>query len=298
MPELPEVETIARRLRPSLIGAEVLDSDVRWARTLATPSVKQFKERIRGQKILEVGRRAKYLHLRLSSDSLFVHLRMSGDLFIKDRDEKPERHDRLIMEISAPRRSGVRGESLNFAKKQNTARPSNLRGEVFKLVFNDARKFGRVWLTDDPDSIVGDLGPEPFSDEFTPQWLYEALRARRRRLKPLLLDQTFLAGLGNIYTDESLHMARLHPLAASASVSRAQAARLHEAIRAVLSEGIRRNGASIDWVYRGGEFQNYFRVYDRAGQPCPVCGAKIQRLVVGQRGTHICPKCQTWKRQS
>jgi formamidopyrimidine-DNA glycosylase len=111
-------------------------------------------------------------------------------------------------------------------------------------------------------------------------------------LKPLLLDQTFLAGPGNIYTDEALHMARLHPLAASDSVKRKQTERLWEAIRAVLNEGIRRNGASIDWVYRGGEFQNYFRVYDREGKPCPACGTKIQRLVVGQRGTHVCPKCQ------
>ncbi|MBV6397165.1 MAG: Formamidopyrimidine-DNA glycosylase [Anaerolineales bacterium] len=273
MPELPEVDTIVRTLRPDLTGAEILAADVRWTRTLATPSAKKFKEQIRGQKILHVARRAKFIHIILSADSLFVHLRMSGDLFIKEGGYKPGKHDRLLLDLSAP------------------------RSENFKLVFNDARKFGRVWLTDDPDLVVGGLGPEPLSDEFTPQWLYENLRAHNRRLKPLLLDQAFLAGLGNIYTDESLHMARLHPLTASASVSRAQAARLYEAIRAVLTEGIRRNGASIDWAYRGGEFQNYFRVYDRAGRPCPVCGTQIQRLVVGQRGTHICPKCQTWKRQ-
>lgn len=298
MPELPEVETIARSLRPDLTGAEVVDSDIRWARTLATPSVKKFKERIRGQRILEVGRRAKFIHIQLSSDSLFVHLRMSGDLFIKDGAYKPEKHDRLILEFSQPRRNEGREATLNSAKKKDSSRSSNLRGEIFKLVFNDTRKFGRVWLTDDPDSVIGGLGPEPFSDEFTPQWLYENLRARHRQLKPLLLDQAFLAGLGNIYTDECLHIAKLHPLTASDSVSREQAARLHEAIRAVLAEGIRRNGASIDWFYRGGEFQNYFRVYDRTGQPCPVCGTKIQRLVVGQRGTHVCPQCQKWKRQS
>ena len=264
MPELPEVETIARALRPDLTGAEILDADIRWARTLAAPSVKKFKEQIRGQKILEVGRRAKFIHIQLSAYSLFVHLRMSGDLFIKSKTDPPEKHDRLRLFLS---------------------------NETF-LVFNDTRKFGRVWLTDNPDSVIGGLGPEPFSDEFTPQWLYENLRARKRQLKPLLLDQTFLAGLGNIYTDECLHIAKLHPQAASDSVRRDQAARLHEAIRAVLAEGIRRNGASIDWVYRGGEFQNYFRVYDRAGEPCPLCGTKIQRLIVGQRGTHVCPKCQ------
>ena len=264
MPELPEVETIARGLRPALVGATILDADVRWARTIASPSARKFKEQIRGQKILEVGRRAKFLDLRLSTFDLFVHLRMSGDLFIKEGNDPPEKHDRLRLFLS--------GDKI--------------------LIFRDTRKFGRAWLTDDPETVIGKLGPEPLSDEFTPGWLYDNLRRRQRQLKPLLLDQAFLAGLGNIYTDESLHRARLHPLAASDSVKRKQAERLWEAIRAVLNEGIRRNGASIDWVYRGGEFQNYFRVYGREGKACPVCGTKIERLVVGQRGTHICPKCQ------
>jgi len=264
MPELPEVETIARTLRPELVGETVLSADLRWVRTLATPSVRKFKEQVKGQQILGVSRRAKFLNLQLSTFNLLVHLRMSGDLFIKEGNNPPEKHDRLRLFLS--------GDKI--------------------LIFRDTRKFGRVWLTDDPATVIGRLGPEPLSDEFTPQWLYDNLRRRHRQLKPLLLDQTFLAGLGNIYTDESLHRARLHPLAASDSVKRKQAERLHEAIRAALTEGIRRNGASIDWVYRGGEFQNYFRVYDREGKPCPVCGTEIQRLVVGQRGTHICPKCQ------
>ena len=160
------------------------------------------------------------------------------------------------------------------------------------MVFNDTRKFGRVWLTDTPEEVLGKLGPEPFGDEFTAKWLHENLHGRHRQLKPLLLDQTFLAGLGNIYTDEALHMAKLHPLRASDSVNAKQAEGLWNAIREVLQEGIRTNGASIDWVYRGGEYQNHFRVYDRTGEPCPVCGTKIKKLVVGQRGTHICPKCQ------
>ncbi|GIK09327.1 MAG: formamidopyrimidine-DNA glycosylase [Anaerolineaceae bacterium] len=268
MPELPEVETIVRTLRPALVGAEIAAAETRWTRTVAFPSARQFRERIRGQRVLGVGRRAKFIHLQLSDYSLFVHLRMSGDLYIKEDGYKPEKHDRLILRL-ASRGTGTRG-----------------------LVFNDARKFGRVWLTDDPDSVVGDLGPEPLSDAFTPAWLHENLRRRHRQLKPLLLDQRFLAGLGNIYTDEALHAARLHPQAASDSVTRKQAERLHAAIRAALTEGIRRNGASIDWAYRGGEFQNYFRVYDRQGSPCPVCGTKIVKLAVGQRGTHVCPKCQ------
>jgi formamidopyrimidine-DNA glycosylase len=148
-------------------------------------------------------------------------------------------------------------------------------------------------LTANPEDVLGKLGPEPLSRQFTPQWLHTALHSKHRLLKPLLLDQSFLSGLGNIYADESLHLARLHPLASSASVTLKEAEALHEAICHVLKEGIRRNGASFDWVYRGGEYQNHFRVYDQAGKPCPVCGTTIERMIVGQRSTHVCPQCQT-----
>jgi formamidopyrimidine-DNA glycosylase len=267
MPELPEVETIARKLKPDLIGRMILSADVRWIRTIAAPSAGNFSEQIKRQKILDVGRRAKYLNIKLSDFNLLIHLRMSGDLFLRAGKLPPEKHDRLVLKLSGNK----------------------------SLAFNDTRKFGRVWLTADPEALFSRLGPEPLGREFTAQWLHEALRSKHRMLKPLLLDQTFLAGLGNIYADESLNIARLHPLAASDSVTAKQAQVLHEAIRKVLREGIRRNGASIDWVYRGGEFQNYFRVYDREGQPCKRCGTRIKRIVIGQRGTHYCPKCQRLK---
>jgi formamidopyrimidine-DNA glycosylase len=264
MPELPEVETFVRQLKPALVGKTILSIDLRWKRTLAMPSPRKFKEQIKGQKIIDVGRRAKYLNIQLEDFNLLVHLRMSGDLLIKNSTIGLEKHDRLIIKLSGNK----------------------------SLVFNDTRKFGRVWLTANPEHVLGTLGPEPFSKEFTPQWLHMALHTKKRQLKPLLLDQTFLAGLGNIYTDEALHIAKLHPVAASDSVTEAQAEALHEAIRKVLKAGIRRNGASIDWAYRGGQFQNYFRVYGRDGEACPVCGTKIERITVGQRGTHFCPKCQ------
>jgi formamidopyrimidine-DNA glycosylase len=271
MPELPEVETIARKLKPHLLGRTIEDAQLRWSRTLAFPSPRKFKEQIKGQEIKEVTRRAKYFILRLSDYSLLIHLRMSGDLSIKEGKIKPEKHDRLILSL---RSSPFAGSTLSH------------------LVFNDTRKFGRVWLTADPEEVLGKLGPEPLSRRFTPEWLHTALHNKHRLLKPLLLDQTFLAGLGNIYTDESLHLAKLHPLASSDSVTVNQAEALHEAICTVLKQGIRRNGASFDWVYRGGEYQNHFRVYDRAGKPCPVCGTKIERMIVGQRSTHFCPTCQ------
>jgi formamidopyrimidine-DNA glycosylase len=264
MPELPEVETFVRTLRPALVGQTVLQADLRWKRTLAAPSPAKFERQISGQQIIEVSRRAKYFILALSSASLLIHLRMSGDLMVILGGYEPDRHDRLLLKLS---------DNATF-------------------VFSDPRKFGRAWLVNDPASVLADLGPEPLSDAFTPAWLFAALRARRRQIKPLLLDQTFLAGLGNIYTDEALHMARLHPLRRSDTVSETEAAALRQSIRAVLEEGIRRNGASIDWVYRGGEFQNHFRVYQRGGKPCPVCGAAVERITVGQRGTHFCPVCQ------
>jgi len=284
MPELPEVETIVRTLRPQLIGRTILEAEVRWARTIATPSVNKFKELVKGQQVREVSRRGKFLIIKLTSNreprdepyNLLIHLRMSGDLKVKKGKIKAEKHDRLILDISSAPPSGR--QKVGILKTS--------------LVFNDTRKFGRVWLTKNIEEVTGGLGPEPLKKDFTAQWLFIALGQRHRRLKPLLLDQTFLAGLGNIYTDETLHKAKLHPLTLSDSVTRNEAEHLYNAIQSTLKEGIRRNGASIDWVYRGGEFQNHFRVYDREGKPCPVCGTIIQKLNVGQRGTHICPNCQ------
>ena len=143
MPELPEVETIARKLEPELIGRTILDADLRWARTLAMPSPVLFKQQIRGQKIKQVTRRAKYFILNLSDASLLIHLRMSGDLSIRNSTNRPEKHDRLVLKLS----------------------------DNQSLFFNDTRKFGRVWLTSTPEELLGRLGPEPFSRDFTLRWL-------------------------------------------------------------------------------------------------------------------------------
>jgi formamidopyrimidine-DNA glycosylase len=264
MPELPEVETIARMLKPQLEGRTVQSTRLLWKKTLASPSPRKFASRIAGQKILNVGRRAKFLHIQLSKDCLFIHLRMSGDLSVYDSRRESATHDRLLIHLSG--------------------------GKC--LVFNDTRKFGRVWLTDNPGEVIGSLGPEPFDPAFTPQVLYSRLQSHHRHIKPLLLDQSFLAGLGNIYTDEALHLAGIHPLTESDKIPTRKVEKLFDAIRTVLEAGIEHNGATIDWVYRGGGFQNYFRVYGRAGEPCPVCRTTIERITVGQRGTHFCPGCQ------
>jgi formamidopyrimidine-DNA glycosylase len=282
MPELPEVETIARSLRVGgrsgepIVGRVVRGSRLLWARTLAAIDAEagatdaSFQTRISGQVITEVGRRGKFLVISLSMDMLLLHLRMSGDIRVEPGMDENEQvlplqpHDRLVIDFT----------------------------DGLRLVFNDPRKFGRVWLVRDPGSVLGDLGPEPFDPHFTAYELYNRLQQYKRQIKPLLLDQSFLAGLGNIYTDEALHIAGVHPLRLSNSISPEQAGILWTAIRTVLTEGISRNGASIDWAYRGGDFQNFFQVYQRTGEPCSRCGTLIERIAVGQRGTHFCPVCQ------
>ncbi len=276
MPELPEVETIVRALRqggrngPPVVEKILADVQVLWARSISSPAVSEFQEQIRGQVVEDVYRRGKFICLKLDRDTLLVHLRMSGDLRVEipknenGQPRKVEPHDRVVFEFA----------------------------DGSWMVFNDARKFGRIWLAAEPQQVIAGLGPEPLDPTFGWEDLYQRLQSTHRQLKPLLLDQGFLAGLGNIYTDESLYSARLHPSRSANSLSKDEAERLLAAIRAVLEEGIRRNGASIDWVYRGGNFQNYFRVYQRTGQPCARCGSLIQRRVVGQRSTHFCPVCQ------
>ena len=270
MPELPEVETIRNALRnggrggKSIIGRRIQQSHLLWEGTLAEPAPREFQERILGQTVKDVGRRGKYLLLNLTPDTLLIHLRMSGDLLVEDQSAPLAPHHRMMLDLEG----GVR------------------------LAFNDARKFGRAWLVADPQVVLGGLGPEPLGADFTPAELHQRLSAHRRQLKPLLLDQTFIAGLGNIYTDEALHLAGLHPLMISNTVTSEQSERLWSSIRQVLQDGIHRQGASIDWVYRGGDFQKYFRVYQRTGDPCVVCSTPIQRITVGQRGTHYCSNCQ------
>lgn len=273
MPELPEVETIVRALQRGgrdgapLTGKTIAGVQLLWERSLALPAPAEFLARLPGQTIQSITRRAKFILIHLDDCVLLIHLRMSGDLIVQPASATmpTDLHTRCIIDFT----------------------------DAARLVFIDPRKFGRLWLTNDPQAVLGGLGPEPLSEGFTPQVLFQMLQRTHRQIKPLLMDQSFIAGLGNIYTDEALHTARLHPLAPASSLSERQARELWQAIRDVLNEGIHSAGASIDWVYRGGTFQNRFRVYQRTGEPCPVCGTPIERTVVGQRGTHYCPRCQT-----
>ena len=269
MPELPEVETIVRNLRRGngvspLPGQRIERVTIRWPRHIAEPSVGSFRRRIRDRAIIDVRRRGKYLVFPLDHGTLLIHLRMSGDLQLTERGAPAGPYDRTVFHLKS-------GQQLRFS---------------------DARKLGKVFLLDDPETLLSKLGPEPLDEEFTPQVLSSLLARHHRALKPLLLDQSFLAGLGNIYTDEALHLARLHPLRRSDSLNKDEIKVLWQGIREALNQGLRHSGASIDWVYRGGDFQNYFRVYQRSGEPCLICGETIERIIVNQRGTHYCPSCQ------
>ena len=271
MPELPEVETVVRELRegspargPSVVGKTIARVTVRWPRHIAFPAPRQLQRQLRGQPILGIRRRGKYLIFDLPAGALLIHLKMSGDLTVVNGHAPPDKHAHTI---------------FHFA-------------DGAALRFSDTRKFGKVFFVPQAEDVTGVLGPEPLEPAFTAARLGAMLAARRRVLKPLLLDQTFIAGLGNIYTDEALHLAGLHPLRRSDSLTSAEVRALWAAIRRALRSGIRHNGASLDWVYRGGGMQHHFRVYDRAGEPCLRCGTLVRRIVVGQRGTHFCPGCQ------
>ena len=271
MPELPEVETIVRGLRqgvgpgaPSVLGKTIVRVTVRWPGHIATPTPALLKRSLAGQTIRGLTRRGKYLVFELDQGALLIHLKMSGDLKLAEPGHAPEKYAHTIFHFQ----------------------------DGCEMRFCDTRKFGKVFYVPRAEDITGPLGPEPLEPGFTAAGLGRMLSSRRRAIKPLLLDQTFLAGLGNIYTDEALHRASLHPLRASDSLSAAEVSALWRAIRQALRSGLRHNGASIDWVYRGGGFQNYLRVYGREGEPCLTCGTPIRRIVVGQRGTHFCPNCQ------
>jgi formamidopyrimidine-DNA glycosylase len=270
MPELPEVETIARGLQ-DVVGQRIVGVEVLWDRTVVVVERGDFSARVKGQRIDQVGRRGKWLVIRLEGgDYLFIHLRMSGRILVDAGDAPVDKHARVLLDLKDERR----------------------------IRFSDQRKFGRMVLTADPDLVIGDLGPEPLSDDLTAERLGEMLARRRGRLKPLLLNQRFLAGLGNIYTDEALWLARIHPLRTADTLSGDEVERLHEAVREVLGRAIVSGGTTLrDEQYVGadgeaGEFAQQLQAYDRAGDPCARCGTSIVRIVVAQRGTHLCPHCQ------
>ncbi len=264
MPELPEVETVVRGLRRPLVGRTFTGVEVHWPNSIKT-SIPELHNRLPGQRIEAITRRGKYLQLHLSAgQTLLLHLKMSGDLLVEPASEPLDPHVRTIFSLD-------NGHQLRF---------------------KDTRKFGRVYLVDDPAQVVGKLGPEPLADDFTAQDFKALFEKRKGRLKPLLLNQEFIAGIGNIYADESCFGSGLDPRRNVDTLTDAELERLYHAIRQALQRGIIHKGASLDDVYRGGEFQNHFQVYGRTDEPCFKCGSPILHIVLGGRSTHFCGQCQ------
>ena len=276
MPELPEVETIMRRLRDGtpesapVPGRVIESAEVHWQKIVEQPDASQFQAALRKKTITGVQRRGKFIHFPLSEGHLIAHLRMSGDM----RMEK---------------RTDGNGKPLALAAFDQVV--INFQSD-WRMVLSSIRKFSRAWYVLDPQAVLGKLGPEPLGPDLTPQKLEHMLQSRRRQIKPLLMDQTFIAGLGNIYADEILFTARVHPLRLSDSITAGEAKALYQAMQAVLTQSIEKLGASLDWMYRGGEFQNYFKVHQREGEACPNCGSPVRKITVGQRSTYFCPGCQ------
>jgi formamidopyrimidine-DNA glycosylase len=293
MPELPEVETVARDLQRWVAGARIADVEVRWERTVRHPlPAERFVAELRGATIARVTRRAKSVLLNLADGRVMtVALRMTGALIVAPPGTADDRYARVVFHL----------------------------GDGRELRYRDVRKFGRIGLWEGGGLLartrkpagrpvaearaparVGDVfarhGPEPLRRSFSAARLAERLRGRSARLKSLLLDQSFIAGIGNIYADEALWRARLHPLRRADTLTPNEVRRLHRAIRAVLREGIANRGSSFaDYVGADGEpgaNAERLAVYRRTGAPCLRCGRPIARLVVGQRSTHYCPHCQ------
>jgi formamidopyrimidine-DNA glycosylase len=280
MPELPEVETVARDLRPHLLGAVIVGARCSWARTLKTHTPEAFADAVAGRRVEAVGRRAKQIVIDLSDEAaLTIHLKMTGQLFVVPADTPEDPYIRLVLELADGR----------------------------ELRFRDIRKFGKIGLYG-RDPITGELvtevgggavfaaiGPEPLDAAFTLRDFRRRLRRRSGRLKPLLLDQSFIAGVGNIYADEALWSSRLHPLRTAGTLRTADERRLYLAIRSILSEAVERRGSSIDDYTApdgDGAMQEHLAVYQRTGEPCFRCGRPIKRVVIGARSTHFCSWCQ------
>lgn len=271
MPELPEVETVVRALRDPLIGRTFTGFESYWANQIVVPDdVNQLRDRINGRTVTAIHRRAKYIVMTLDDgeETLIVHLKMTGHLAVVPTEMPVHKHVRNLFRLK----------------------------DGFDLRFRDMRKFGRIYLVENPLDILAKLGPEPLEDSFTAELFKQRIAGRTRIIKPLLLDQTIVAGIGNIYADETLFDAKVRPDRRADTLTDAETQLIWKGIRRTLQDGIDREGASIDTYVKPdgtkGDMQNAVNVFRRTGSPCYDCGQPIERIVLAQRSTHFCPQCQ------
>ena len=267
MPELPEVETIKNELSPWIVGQSFTGVTISDERIAAEGSAEEIRRGLIGQTIESLGRRGKYLIVHLSNGrSLIIHLRMTGALLLNPKGV--ERYTRAVFHFSGGHR----------------------------LLFRDPRRFGLIWLVDDVNTVVGKLGPEPLGQNFAPGILGQRLGRRRTPIKVALLDQGIIAGIGNMYADEALFAARIHPVRRANDLSPQEVRTLHNCIRRILRAGINSKGASVDTYIRPdgklGTAHCDFKVAHRGGEPCPICGSTIERVPIQNRGSYFCPACQ------
>lgn len=272
MPELPEVEHVVRALRSAIVGRRILAAELKLRRTAPDISRAAFKRQLKDALVTEVGRRGKYILVHLDSGkTLTTHLRMTGKFVSLSAEDSLPPYAHVVFYLNDDRR----------------------------LVFCDMRQFGRMQLfkVNKPPKELLALAPEPLSDDFSEGYLRETLKRSRRSLKQLLLDQTRVLGLGNIYAVEALFLAGIHPLKEAHTLSKQRVNKLYLAIREVLQEAI--DIGSTLQINLGdgngsyfGTTERFWRVYEREGEPCVRCGAKIRRIVHGGRSTYFCPKCQ------
>jgi len=269
VPELPEVETVKNELSPHVIGRGITDITLLWEGIVKEPSVEEFRTHLIGQKITAVTRHGKYLFFSLgSNDLLLIHLKMTGSLIIGQDSVEPPQYTRAIIHLD----------------------------EGTSIFFRDPRKFGLMRLVQDKAGVVAKLGPEPLEVDFTPQVLAQRLAGRKAPIKALLTDQHLVAGIGNMYADEALYAARIHPLRSGESLSREEVARLHRVIREILWAAIGNKGASVANYFRPdgtpGTAHFEFKVAHGRGKYCANCSGPVERITVRNRGTYFCPRCQ------
>ncbi len=312
MPELPEVEYTARQLRVTVVGKVLRDASVFWERTIGHPDVADFLAEIAGRTIEGVRRRGKFLLLDLSGD-LFVsiHRRMTGNFLLLPAgwqiDTSLRETDPAVWNVKGPtfvetcpvseQEGGVATQPVTLSQTLYCRVCFNFTDGT-RLLFTDPRKFGRVelWPRNRTHEAFAGLGPEPFEAEFTPEQFAQALRRRKTSIKQALLAQDLVVGVGNIYADEALFYASIHPLRRTHTLTDSEIRLLHEGIITVLKNGIEHGGTSFndyrDLWGEAGDNYNHVSVYQQDGKPCPRCGSAIERIVVAQRSTHFCPTCQ------
>ncbi len=310
MPELPEVEYTARQLRTHVVGATIREACIFWNRTIGHPEVEDFVAEIVGRRILAIRRRGKFLIVDLSGDLfLSIHRRMTGNLLLLSPGWQIDTSLRE-QEVAAWNTRGPRFYQEEQDNRDNPAIATRLASETRycrvcfnfadgrRLLFTDLRKFGRItlWSRAQEEAFFAGLGPEPLGEEFTVEYFAHALASRKSGIKGVLLDQQVVAGPGNIYADEALFYAGIHPLRRANTLTIAEIERLHEGIIGVLTHAIEHGGTTFsgyrDMWGEAGDNYNHVRVYQQDGKPCVRCGTPIERIVIAQRSAHYCPTCQ------